>query len=187
MPMVAVITLVEVAAACCPHWGCSRCSLPGTGRSRRSVHCSRSLAILMLFFGQRMAKDYTGAAALIPYFILASSALCLGHPLELARKYIDEKDHVYVHVLVDRISQEGGKARRGIGGSDLGPPLGVASRAVSRSASRSPCTKAPSLASERGVSDRQSVRIGDRAWRLAKGDLFSANRTTTLETPIARC
>jgi hypothetical protein len=34
-------------------------------------------AILMLFFGQRMAKDYTGAAALIPYFILASSALCL--------------------------------------------------------------------------------------------------------------
>jgi hypothetical protein len=34
-------------------------------------------AMLMLFFGQRMAKDYTGAAALIPYFILASSALCL--------------------------------------------------------------------------------------------------------------
>jgi len=36
-----------------------------------------STALLMLFFGQRMAKDYTGAAALIPYFILAGSALCL--------------------------------------------------------------------------------------------------------------
>ncbi|HMI84672.1 MAG TPA: hypothetical protein VK550_11310 [Polyangiaceae bacterium] len=34
-------------------------------------------AILMLFFGQRLAKDYAGAAALVPYFILAGGGLGL--------------------------------------------------------------------------------------------------------------
>jgi hypothetical protein len=34
-------------------------------------------AILMLFFGQRIAKDYAGAAALVPYFIVASAGLVL--------------------------------------------------------------------------------------------------------------
>jgi len=35
------------------------------------------VALLMLFFGQRLAKDYEGAAVLVPYFILASGALWL--------------------------------------------------------------------------------------------------------------
>ena len=30
-----------------------------------------ALSIIMLFFGQRIAKDYAGAATLIPYFLLA--------------------------------------------------------------------------------------------------------------------
>ncbi|MBX2840842.1 MAG: DoxX family protein [Flammeovirgaceae bacterium] len=30
-----------------------------------------ALSIVMLFFGQRLAKDYEGAATLVPYFILA--------------------------------------------------------------------------------------------------------------------
>ena len=30
-----------------------------------------ALALLMLFFGQRIAKDYEGAGNLVPYFILA--------------------------------------------------------------------------------------------------------------------
>ncbi len=30
-----------------------------------------AVALLMLFFGQRMAKDYEGAGNLVPYFILA--------------------------------------------------------------------------------------------------------------------
>ncbi len=30
-----------------------------------------ALALVMLFFGQRMAKDYAGAGGLVPYFILA--------------------------------------------------------------------------------------------------------------------
>ena len=33
------------------------------------------LALLALFFGQRMAKDYPGAAALVPYFLVVIAAL----------------------------------------------------------------------------------------------------------------
>ena len=31
--------------------------------------------LVALFFGQRMAKDYAGAAALVPYFLLALTAI----------------------------------------------------------------------------------------------------------------
>ena len=34
-------------------------------------------AILCLFFGQRMAKEYAGAAVLVPYFLLALVAIYL--------------------------------------------------------------------------------------------------------------
>jgi len=30
-----------------------------------------AVALVMLFFGQRIAKDYAGAGGLVPYFILA--------------------------------------------------------------------------------------------------------------------
>ena len=36
-----------------------------------------ALAILALFFGQRMTKEYAGAAILVPYFLLALVAICL--------------------------------------------------------------------------------------------------------------
>ncbi|MCA1590627.1 MAG: DoxX family protein [Acidobacteria bacterium] len=38
-------------------------------------------SILALFFGQRVAKDYPGAAVLVPYFILLLVLLYLAHPL----------------------------------------------------------------------------------------------------------
>lgn len=34
-----------------------------------------ALALLALFFGQRMAKEYPGAASLVPYFIVALAGL----------------------------------------------------------------------------------------------------------------
>ena len=34
-----------------------------------------ALALLALFFGQRMAKEYPGAATLVPYFLLALAGL----------------------------------------------------------------------------------------------------------------
>lgn len=36
-----------------------------------------AVALLALFFGQRMAKEYPGAAALVPYFIVALAAVLL--------------------------------------------------------------------------------------------------------------
>ncbi|MFN2426213.1 MAG: DoxX family protein [Candidatus Binatia bacterium] len=36
-----------------------------------------SITILMLFFGQRVAKDYAGAAVLVPYFLLTLVAIHL--------------------------------------------------------------------------------------------------------------
>ena len=34
-----------------------------------------ALALLALFFGQRMAKEYTGSGTLVPYFLLALAGL----------------------------------------------------------------------------------------------------------------
>ncbi len=36
-----------------------------------------ALSIIMLFFGQRIAKDYAGAATLVPYFLLAIVGILL--------------------------------------------------------------------------------------------------------------
>ena len=36
-----------------------------------------SVAVLCLFFGQRMAKEYAGAAVLVPYFLLTLVAIYL--------------------------------------------------------------------------------------------------------------
>jgi hypothetical protein len=36
-----------------------------------------AIAIIALFFGQRMAKEYAGAAVLVPYFILTLIAIYL--------------------------------------------------------------------------------------------------------------
>lgn len=39
-----------------------------------------ALSIIALFFGQRIAKDYPGAAVLVPYFILALLLVYLTNP-----------------------------------------------------------------------------------------------------------
>jgi len=77
VPMLFSITVTEVAAG----------ALSAAGLLRLVTHDSTSLAlwgarlatlnIVMLFLGQRIAKDYAGAASLIPYFILCAGALVL--------------------------------------------------------------------------------------------------------------
>lgn len=37
--------------------------------------CFGTAAIVMLFFGQRVAKDYAGAASLIPYFLMCAAGM----------------------------------------------------------------------------------------------------------------
>jgi uncharacterized membrane protein YphA (DoxX/SURF4 family) len=77
VPMLGVITLVEVAAG-----GLSAVGVPvlifSGNRTVAALGALLSIAALvMLFFGQRMAKDYGGAAALVPYFIVACGGLAL--------------------------------------------------------------------------------------------------------------
>lgn len=77
VPMVNVITAVEVGAGLLSALGVLVLFFTGNRTVAALGALGSITAILMLFFGQRMAKDYTGAAALIPYFILAGSALAL--------------------------------------------------------------------------------------------------------------
>jgi uncharacterized membrane protein YphA (DoxX/SURF4 family) len=75
-PMVSVITLVEVSAGAVSALGGAM--LLSGSRTIATVGALLSvLALLMLFFGQRMAKDYAGAAGLVPYFIVACAGLAL--------------------------------------------------------------------------------------------------------------
>ncbi len=75
--MLATVTLVELAAG----------AISAAGVVGLVLFDSRTLAVLgvglsavallMLFFGQRMAKDYDGAAVLVNYFLLALAGLYL--------------------------------------------------------------------------------------------------------------
>lgn len=76
-PMLVVITLTEIVAG----------ALSAAGLLQLALHDSMALAlwgarlatlnVVMLFFGQRLAKDYAGAAALVPYFVLCAGTLLL--------------------------------------------------------------------------------------------------------------
>ena len=68
--LLGVITLVEVAAGVFSAIGVVNI-LVGNGDFMAFIGVVLSaVALLMLFFGQRMAKDYAGAGGLVPYFIL---------------------------------------------------------------------------------------------------------------------
>jgi hypothetical protein len=77
LPMLGVITVVEVAAGALSALGVPVLLFTGSRLPAALGALLSVTALLMLFFGQRMAKDYAGAAALVPYFILASCGLGL--------------------------------------------------------------------------------------------------------------
>ncbi len=77
MPMLAVITVVEVSAGLLSAVGVPVLLFTGSRTMAALGALLAVTAILMLVFGQRLAKDYAGAAALVPYFILASTGLGL--------------------------------------------------------------------------------------------------------------
>jgi len=76
-PLLAVITLTETAAGALAAVGAVMLALDGS--KTLGLHATQlcALNIVMLFFGQRMAKDYAGAASLVPYFILSVGAVVL--------------------------------------------------------------------------------------------------------------
>ena len=75
--MLPAITLVEVCAGTLALLGLPEGLLHwGTGFGGLGMLLG-TCAIILLFFGQRMAKDYAGAASLIPYFLMCAAGLYL--------------------------------------------------------------------------------------------------------------
>ena len=75
--LVTVITILEIAAGALSAIGCVIIILTRdpTVAFYGAVICA--ISITALFFGQRMAKDYAGAAVLVPYFLLTLIAIYL--------------------------------------------------------------------------------------------------------------
>jgi hypothetical protein len=75
--MVTIITLLEIAAGTLSAVGCVVIILSGNFALAFYGAVISAIAIIALFLGQRMAKDYAGAAVLVPYFLLALAAIYL--------------------------------------------------------------------------------------------------------------
>jgi diacylglycerol kinase len=80
-PMFVVITILEVSAGALSGVGCALLLLTRDSTVAYLGAVIGGINIVALFFGQRIAKDYAGAAALVPYFLLALTAIYLlaGH------------------------------------------------------------------------------------------------------------
>jgi diacylglycerol kinase len=75
--LVTVITVLEIAAGALSAIGCAMIILTRDPAIAFYGAVISALSILGLFFGQRMAKDYAGAAILVPYFLLSLVAIYL--------------------------------------------------------------------------------------------------------------
>ena len=68
--LLVAITLLEVAAGALSAIGCLMLIVSRETTIAFYGAVSSAVALIALFFGQRMAKDYAGAAVLVPYFLL---------------------------------------------------------------------------------------------------------------------
>jgi diacylglycerol kinase len=75
--LVTVITILEIAAGTLSALGCALIVVTSISTAAFYGAVTASVSILALFFGQRIAKDYAGAAILVPYFLLALVAIYL--------------------------------------------------------------------------------------------------------------
>jgi hypothetical protein len=66
----AALTILEVAAGALSAIGCIMLIVSGETTVAFYGAVTSAVALLALFFGQRMAKDYAGAAVLVAYFLL---------------------------------------------------------------------------------------------------------------------
>ncbi len=73
--MMTLITLLELSAGILMAVGCVLILLRHDSSCAYYGAILASISIVALFFGQRVAKDYAGAAILVPYFFLTSAAL----------------------------------------------------------------------------------------------------------------
>ncbi len=75
--MVTAITILELAAGLLSAVGCVWIFFRRDSTIAFYGAVAAALSILALFFGQRIAKDYAGAATLVPYFVLSLAAIYL--------------------------------------------------------------------------------------------------------------
>jgi uncharacterized membrane protein YphA (DoxX/SURF4 family) len=75
--LLTAITILETAAGALSAIGCVVIIFARDSTVAFYGAVVSAIAIIALFFGQRMAKDYAGAAVLVPYFLLALSAIYL--------------------------------------------------------------------------------------------------------------
>ena len=76
-PMFLVITLLEVSAGALSGIGCAVLLLTRDPTVAFLGAVVAAVNLIALFFGQRVAKDYVGAAVLVPYFLLALAGIYL--------------------------------------------------------------------------------------------------------------
>jgi diacylglycerol kinase len=74
------ITILEISAGTLSAIGCAVIILLRDSIVAFYGAVISAIAIVALFFGQRMAKDYAGAAVLVPYFLLTLVAIYLLAP-----------------------------------------------------------------------------------------------------------
>ncbi len=73
--LLGVITIMELSAGALSAIGCVMILLRHDSTIAFYGAVLAGLALLALFFGQRMAKEYPGAAALVPYFLVVIAAI----------------------------------------------------------------------------------------------------------------
>lgn len=76
-PMVTTITVFEVAAGALSAIGVVEILFTASRVFAISGVLVSALSLIQLFFGQRIAKDYAGAAVIVPYFLLTLFGLYL--------------------------------------------------------------------------------------------------------------
>ena len=72
-----VLTVLEISAGALSAIGCIMIIFRGDSAVAFCGAIVSAFATLALFFGQRIAKEYAGAAILVPYFLLALVAIYL--------------------------------------------------------------------------------------------------------------
>ena len=75
--LVIAITILELAAGVLSGVGCMALIVSRDSTVAFYGAVISAVATIALFFGQRMAKDYAGAAVLVPYFLLTLVAIYL--------------------------------------------------------------------------------------------------------------
>jgi diacylglycerol kinase len=75
--LLSAITVLEILAGALSAVGCALIIALHNSTLAFYGAAVSAIAITALFFGQRVAKDYAGAAVLVPYFLLALSAIYL--------------------------------------------------------------------------------------------------------------